>query len=67
VLYHENEARRAHDVRVPPAVATPMFDKMKGGAKSTQLLTVLQPQEVLDAIERSLEKGELWASALGPR
>ncbi len=61
VLYHENRKRGVRITCVcPPAVATPMFEKMKDGAKTTRFSPVIQPQEVLDAIERTLEKGELW-------
>ena len=61
VLYHENRKRGVRITCVcPPAVATPMFEKMKDGAKSTKFSPVIAPQAVLDAIERSLEKGELW-------
>jgi len=58
VLYHENRKRGVRMTCVcPPAVATPMFDKMKGGAKSTNYSPVLQPQEVLDAIEPLAREG----------
>ena len=61
VLYHENRGRGVRMTCVcPPAVSTPMFENMKDGAKSTKYSPVLSAQQVLDAIEDSLEAGELW-------
>ncbi len=61
VLYHEYRNRGVRMTCVcPPAVSTPMFENMKHGAKSTRFSPVLEPQQVLAAIEQSLEKGQLW-------
>lgn len=49
----------------PPAVRTPLIDQMKPNARSfLDVLpesTQLTPDQVLDAVERSLDKGDLWA------
>jgi len=62
VLWHEN---RGSGVRIlcvcPPVVDTPMLDQMKGGAeKMIGESPKIQPEEVLDAIEKGLEAGDCF-------
>ncbi len=60
VLYHENRGRGVRMVCVcPPKVDTPLLDQAK--AKSIDASPMIQPGEVLDAIEESLEGGRFWA------
>ena len=59
VLYHENRGRGVRMVCVcPPKVDTPLLDQAK--AKSIDASPMIQPGEVLDAIEESLEAGRFW-------
>ncbi len=59
VLYHENRGRSVRMVCVcPPIVDTPLLDQVK--AKSVDASPMIQPGEVLDAIEESLEAGRFW-------
>ncbi len=59
VLYHENRGRGVRMVCVcPPKVDTPLLDQAK--AKSIDAAPMIQPVEVLDAIEESLEGGRFW-------
>jgi short-subunit dehydrogenase len=56
----------------PPSVATPLLDQATSKPRLLEELPPIQPQQVLDAIERSLEKGELfvfpgWRSKLSWR
>jgi short-subunit dehydrogenase len=60
VLAHEN---RGHGVRFacvcPPPVATPLLDQAKSKPKVLDEVPPIRPEQVLDAIERDLEKGRL--------
>jgi len=59
VLYHENRGRGVRMVCVcPPKVDTPLLEQAK--AKSIDASPMIQPVEVLDAIEESLEGGRFW-------
>ena len=59
VLYHENRGRGVRMVCVcPPKVDTPLLEQAK--AKSIDASPMIQPGEVLDAIEESLEGGRFW-------
>lgn len=63
VLYHENRGRGVRFACVcPPPVATPLLDQGKATAwpKLLDRMPPLEPQSVLDAIEKALEKGELF-------
>ena len=59
VLHHEN---RNSGVRMacvcPPVVDTPLL--AQATAKSIASATMIQPEEVVDAIEDALERGEFW-------
>jgi len=63
VLYHEN---REAPVRIacvcPPPVKTPLLDQAKRTVwpKLFDAGEHIEPQEVLDAIDASLERGDLW-------
>jgi short-subunit dehydrogenase len=59
VLYHENRGRGVRMVCVcPPKVDTPLLEQAQ--AKSIDAAPMIQPVEVLDAIEESLEGGQFW-------
>ncbi len=61
ILYHENRNSGVRFVCVcPPPVATPLWKQAKDTVvpKITQVENVLSPEEVIEAIEASLEKGE---------
>ena len=59
VLYHENRNSGIRMVCVcPPKVDTPLLAQVK--AKSIESAPMIQPGEVLDAIEDALERGEFW-------
>ena len=63
VLYHENKDRGVKIVCVcPPAVETPLLQQGKDTAwpKFLDVAGFIQPQEALDAIEASLDRGDLW-------
>lgn len=63
VLAHENRGRGVRFVCVcPPPVNTPLLDQGRATAwpKILDRMPPIEPQEVLDAIERGLEKGELF-------
>lgn len=63
VLHHENRGRGVRIVCVcPPPVATPLLEQGRASAwpKTLDQLPPIDPQEVLDAIERGLERGELF-------
>ena len=63
VLYHENRNRGVRFACVcPPPVSTPLLDQAKASVwpKIFDEMELLQPQEVLDAIEVALARGELW-------
>jgi len=62
VLYHENRGRGVRFCCVcPPPVATPLLDQAKSQPKILKEpgLAPIAPEVVLDAIERSLERGQL--------
>ncbi|HKJ24925.1 MAG TPA: SDR family oxidoreductase [Myxococcota bacterium] len=63
VLYHENRDRGVRFCIVcPPPVDTPLLDQAKSQPKilKEKSLKPIQPDEVLDAIERDLTRGKLF-------
>jgi NAD(P)-dependent dehydrogenase (short-subunit alcohol dehydrogenase family) len=63
VLYHENRDRGVRFAcACPPGVATPLVDQARATAwpKLLDENPFIEPPEVLDAIERALERGEFW-------
>ena len=61
VLYHENRQRGVRIACVcPPPVATPLLEQATSKPRLLDEMPPIQPEEVLDAIERSLEKGKLF-------
>lgn len=63
VLYHENRNRGVRFACVcPPPVATPLLKQAEDTVwpKLFDGVDIIEPQTVLDAIESSLEKDELW-------
>jgi NAD(P)-dependent dehydrogenase (short-subunit alcohol dehydrogenase family) len=63
VLYHENRDQGVRFVCVcPPAVATPLLDQAHATAwpKLLNENPPIDPNEVLDALEISLDKGQFW-------
>ena len=60
VLYHENRKAGVRFACVcPPPVATPLLDQAKSQPKILAELPPIAPEQVLDAIERDLERGKL--------
>ena len=60
VLYHENRGSGVRFACVcPPPVATPLLDQAKSQPKILSQLPPIAPEQVLDAIERDLERGRL--------
>jgi short-subunit dehydrogenase len=62
VLHHEN---RGKGVRIccvcPPPVETPLLEQAKSKPKMLERMgKPIEPEQVLDAIERGLEKGALF-------
>ncbi len=61
MLYHENRRRGVRIACVcPPPVATPLLEQATSKPRLLDEMPPIQPGEVLDAIERSLAKGELF-------
>lgn len=61
VLYHENRGRGVRFACVcPPPVATPLLDQAKSKPKILDESPPIRPEQVLDAIERDLERGRLF-------
>jgi NAD(P)-dependent dehydrogenase (short-subunit alcohol dehydrogenase family) len=63
VLYHENRNRGVRFACVcPPPVSTPLLDQSRDTVwpKLFEGMEILEPQTVLDAIETTLDKDELW-------
>ena len=61
VLHHEVRGKGPRVVCVcPPPVATPLLDQAKSEPKVLKEQPPIRPEEVLDAIETTLEKGQLW-------
>ncbi len=61
VLYHENRQRGVRIACVcPPPVATPLLAQATSKPRLLDEMAPIQPEEVLDAIERSLAKDELF-------
>jgi NAD(P)-dependent dehydrogenase (short-subunit alcohol dehydrogenase family) len=61
VLHYENRNRAVRIVCVcPPAVATPLLEQATPRPKILDRMHPIQPGEVLDAIEKGLEAGDLW-------
>jgi NAD(P)-dependent dehydrogenase (short-subunit alcohol dehydrogenase family) len=73
VLYHENRKSGVRFACVcPPPVATPLLDQAKSEPKVLAGIEPIAPEQVLDRIERGLERGTLMiypdlASALTQR
>jgi NAD(P)-dependent dehydrogenase (short-subunit alcohol dehydrogenase family) len=60
VLYHENRESGVRFACVcPPPVATPLLDQAKSQPKILAEVPPIQPETVLDAIERDLERRRL--------
>ena len=60
VLYHENRDRGVRIVCVcPPKVQTPLLEQVS--SKAIESAPAIEPGEVLDSIEASLERGKFWA------
>lgn len=60
VLYHENRKRGVRFACVcPPPVATPLLDQAKSNPKVLEGLPPIAPEQVLDAVERCLDRGTL--------
>ena len=62
VLAHENRAKGVRFACVcPPMVDTPLLEQARGDwPRIFDQAPFLPPQEVLDAIDKSLERGDLW-------
>jgi NAD(P)-dependent dehydrogenase (short-subunit alcohol dehydrogenase family) len=61
VLHHENRGRGVRFACVcPPPVQTPLLDQAKSRPRLLEEVEPIEPETVLDAIERSLEAGKLW-------
>lgn len=64
VLYHENRGSGVRFACVcPPPIATPMMQKAHeagGMPQSLEAAKVVQPEEVLDAIEEALAQNQFW-------
>jgi len=63
VLYHENRNRGVRFACVcPPMVATPLLEQGRATVwpKLLDEAPAIQPQEVLDAIETAIQKGDFW-------
>jgi NAD(P)-dependent dehydrogenase (short-subunit alcohol dehydrogenase family) len=61
VVYHETRGRGVRVVCVcPPPVDTPLLEQAKSKPKVLDQMPPIQPQDVLDAIEGGLEKGQLF-------
>lgn len=60
VLAHENHDRGVRFACVcPPPVATPLLDQAKSNPKVLEGIPPIRPEQVLDAIERDLDRGRL--------
>jgi NAD(P)-dependent dehydrogenase (short-subunit alcohol dehydrogenase family) len=60
VLAHENRGRGVRFACVcPPPVATPLLDQAKSNPKVLENTPPIPPEQVLDAIERDLDRGRL--------
>lgn len=62
ILYHENRDQGVRMVCVcPPLVETPLLEQVgRGATELIQASQPIRPDEVLDAIEKSLEAGEFF-------
>jgi short-subunit dehydrogenase len=61
VLYHENRGKGVRFACVcPPPVATPLLEQATSKPKSLDTFEPIEPDHVLDEIERHLESGELF-------
>jgi NAD(P)-dependent dehydrogenase (short-subunit alcohol dehydrogenase family) len=61
VLYHENRGRGVRIACVcPPPVSTPLLDQAVSKPKILEQGPPIRPEEVLAAIETTLEKDALW-------
>jgi NAD(P)-dependent dehydrogenase (short-subunit alcohol dehydrogenase family) len=59
VLYHENRGRGVRFACVcPPPVDTPLLDQATSQPKFLAQSPRIRPEQVLDAVERALERGE---------
>jgi len=61
VLFHENRGRGVRICCVcPPPVATPLLEQATSKPRILDQMPPIAPESVLDAIERSLERKQLW-------
>ena len=61
VLYHENRGRGVRFACVcPPPVDTPLLDQAISNPKFLAASPRIRPEEVLDAVERALERGRFF-------
>jgi NAD(P)-dependent dehydrogenase (short-subunit alcohol dehydrogenase family) len=61
ILEHENRAGGVRFACVcPPVVDTPMISRLTGGPNTLRYQRRIPPAAVIDAIERGLERGELF-------
>jgi NAD(P)-dependent dehydrogenase (short-subunit alcohol dehydrogenase family) len=63
ILYHENlDSGLRFACVCPPAVETPLLSQVTTNPKTMDEAEVLSPDQVLDAVEESLEKGKFWVT-----
>ena len=63
ILYHENRDSGLRFACVcPPAVETPLLSQVTTSPKVMEEAETLGPDDVLDAVEQSLEKGQFWVT-----
>jgi NAD(P)-dependent dehydrogenase (short-subunit alcohol dehydrogenase family) len=61
VLYHETLGKGVRICCVcPPPVATPLLEQAKSKPKILDRTPPIEPEEVLEAIEKALDAGRLW-------
>jgi NAD(P)-dependent dehydrogenase (short-subunit alcohol dehydrogenase family) len=61
VLYHENRKSGVRFACVcPPVVDTPLLEQATSNPKFLAGAPRIQPEKVVDAVERALEKGRFW-------
>ena len=61
ITYHENRSSGVRFACVcPPLVPTPLLDQMEALPNSLEQAKPMSPDEVLDAVESTLDKGKFW-------
>ena len=61
IVYHEHRASGVRFACVcPPMVNTPLLDQMQSDPKSATQAKPMTPDQVLDAVETTLDKGRFW-------